>query len=96
MVTTVKKIEIDTEILNKISEMAKDQNTTETKIINDMLKKEVEKPRNKILDYLIANKDTYNPDPKRLMSMAGIIKTDRSVDAVKLVREMREGWHDIP
>jgi hypothetical protein len=31
MVTTVKKIEIDTKLLNKISKMAKEENTTENK-----------------------------------------------------------------
>lgn len=42
MVTTVKKIEIDTKLLNKISKMAKEENTTENKKINQILKREFE------------------------------------------------------
>jgi hypothetical protein len=88
MVTTVKEIEIDTELLKTIKRIAKDKNTS----INDVIKQGIEKieNENKILDHLIANKDTYNPDPERIMSMAGIIKTDKPVDVAKEISESRK------
>jgi hypothetical protein len=91
MTTKVDKIEIDSELLNKISKIAKNKNTTETKLINDILKKEVEKPVNKIPDYLIANKDTYDPDYKGMEKNAGFVKNVAPFDAVKLIRDVREG-----
>ena len=96
MVTKTENIEIEPDLLNKISRIAKDKNTTENKIINDILKRGVETTENKIPDYLIGNKDTYNPDPERRRKMAGIVKNCKPFNAVKLVREMREGGHDIP
>jgi hypothetical protein len=91
MVTETGHIKIDPELLNKISKIAKKENTTENKIINDTLKKMVETTENKIPDYLIANKDTYNPDSERMRNHAGFIKNCKPFNAVKLVRETREG-----
>jgi len=91
MATKVEKIEIESDLLNKISRIAKDKNTTKNKIINDILKKEVEKPKSKIPDYLIANKDTYDPDYKDNGELAGIIDYCEPFDAVKLIRDVREG-----
>ena len=91
MSTTVK---IESELFKTIEEIAKKENTT----INNVIKQGIEKikNKNKIPDYLIGNKDTYNPDPKENLKMAGIGKYGKSFSAVKLVREMREGGHDIP
>jgi len=88
MVTTVEKIEIDTELLKRINKISEKENTS----INNVIKQGIEKieNENKILDHLIANKDTYNPDPERIMSMAGIIKTDKPVDVAKEISESRK------
>lgn len=77
MVTTVKKIEIDTEILNKISEIAKDENTTENKIINDILKKEF--------------KNSETKDVPDFFEMGGIFTTEEPFDAVEDIKKMRNG-----
>ena len=53
----------------------------------------LEKPKNKIPEHLILNKDTYNPDPKRRRESAGMIKGCKPFNAVKLIREMREGGY---
>jgi len=37
------KVEIDTDVFKTIEGLAKDRNTTEKKIINEMIKKEIEK-----------------------------------------------------
>jgi len=91
MSTTVK---IESELFKTIEEIARKENTT----INNVIKQGIEKIKNenKIPDYLIGNKDTYNPDSKENLKMAGIGKYGKPFSAVKLVREMREGGHDIP
>ena len=85
------KVEIDTDVFQTIKGIAKDKKTTEKKLINDILKKEIETTKNKIPEYLIANKDTYNPDPESFLKNAGFIKNVEPFDAVKLIREVREG-----
>jgi hypothetical protein len=85
------KVEIDTDIFQTIKGIAKDKKTTEKKLINDILKKEIKATKNKIPDYLIANKNTYNPDYDKEGKNAGFIKNIKPFDAVKLVRDMREG-----
>ena len=92
MSTAIRKIEFDKDLLKTINKLAKNENTTETQLIMDMIKKEVKnRTKNKIPDYLIANKDTYNPDPERFLGNAGFIKNVKPFDAVKLIREAREG-----
>jgi len=52
--------------------MLKVKKNSEEDIINEIIEKGIEiKARNKIPEHLIVNKDTYNPNHKRLMSMAG-------------------------
>lgn len=86
------KIKIEAKFLKCINKIAKRENTTKTKIINDMIERGIEtKTKNEIPDYLIGNKDTYDPDPKELEKMAGMFSTDKPFDAVELVREMRSG-----
>ncbi|MDR2624562.1 MAG: hypothetical protein LBC39_08405 [Methanobrevibacter sp.] len=96
MTTVLKEIKINVELLKAIEKRAKNENTTEDKIFNEVIEKGLEKKEPEIPEHLILNKDTYNPDHKRLMSMAGIAKYGKPFSAVKLVREMREGGHDIP
>ena len=97
------RVEIDSKLAKDISEIAKSENISEDKALNEALEigvktmkkealfKELEKKGAKI-----ANKDTYNPDPKKNREMAGFIKGVKPFNAVKLIREMREGGHDIP
>ncbi|WP_067259449.1 hypothetical protein [Methanobrevibacter cuticularis] len=82
-------------ILKSINRIAKRENKSETKVLEEVIKKGLKETEPKIPEYLIANKDTYNPDPEKHAKMAGFIKNVEPFDAVKLVREMREGGHDI-
>ncbi|KZX10980.1 hypothetical protein [Methanobrevibacter curvatus] len=78
-------------ILKSISRIAKRENKPETKVLEEVIKKGLKETEPKIPEHLIANKDTYNPDPKRLMESAGFIKGVKPFNAVELVREMRRG-----
>ena len=83
-------IKIETEIFNKISEIAKDENTTENKIINQILKKEIKnRTEPKIPEHLIMNKDTYKPDSEISDELIGVIETDEPFDTLKAIREIR-------
>ncbi|MEA4957923.1 hypothetical protein SDC9_37520 [bioreactor metagenome] len=81
---------INPNLLKKISKIAKNEKITEEEAINEVLKKGLEaKSKNKIPEYLIANKNTYNPNHKRRMSFSGIIETDEPFDTCKAIREVR-------
>ncbi|MDR1819658.1 MAG: DUF6364 family protein [Methanobrevibacter sp.] len=86
-------LNLDKDVIKTIKVVALNKNSTQTEIINEYLRKglEAEKDKNKIPDYLIANKTTYNPDPDRIMKSSGFIKGVEPFDAVKLVKEMRRG-----
>jgi metal-responsive CopG/Arc/MetJ family transcriptional regulator len=91
MTTTVKKIELDSELSNKISEIAKDKNTSENEVITDLIKKGLEpRKKSKIPDYLIANKNR-KPNLEEHEKLAGFIKNVKPFNAVELIREAREG-----
>ncbi|MCL2114847.1 MAG: hypothetical protein FWH29_01325 [Methanobrevibacter sp.] len=84
--------EIKPDLLKNISKIAKREGVSETKVLNEVLKIGIEiKTKSKIPNFLIGNKDTYNPDPERLMGSAGFIKGYKPFDAMKLVEEMRRG-----
>lgn len=86
-------LNLDRDVVKGIKVVALNKNTTQTEIVNEYLKKglESEKSKDKIPNYLIANKDTYNPDPGEVEKMAGMFTTKRPFDAVKLVRQVRKG-----
>jgi len=87
---TIKIEDIKPDLLKKISKIAKNEKISEEKAINEIIEKGIEtKTKNKIPEYLIANKDTYDPDHERLMSMSGIIKTDEPFDTAKAIKEVR-------
>jgi len=89
---TSNMIKIDSKIFKPISKIAKKENTTETKLINQMLESALEiktKKENKIPDHLIMNKDTYKPDHKKTKELVGIIKTKEPFDTLKAIREIR-------
>lgn len=87
-------LSLDADIIKSIKLVALNRGTTQTKIINEYLKQglinepEINK-KNEIPDYLIANKDTYNPNYNE--NNAGLIKNVKPFDAVKLIRDVREG-----
>ncbi|MDR2623504.1 MAG: DUF6364 family protein [Methanobrevibacter sp.] len=86
-------LNIDKDIIKSIKIIAINRNSTQTEIINEYLKKglEAEEDKNKIPEYLIANKENYNPDKERKKKMAGIIKVKKSFDAVELINSSRRG-----
>ncbi len=81
---------INPKLLKKISKIAKKEKITEEEAINEVIEKGIKvKTKNRIPEHLILNKDTYNPDHKRRMSFAGIIKTDKPFDTAKAIKEVR-------
>ena len=86
------KVEIDTRLFKAITKIAKSENISNDEVLSEALEigiKTLEKRKSTIPEHLIANKDTYNPSQKSIMSMAGIIKTDKPVDVAKIVDEVR-------
>ena len=76
MVRIMATVIIKGEIYKIITKIAKRENISEDEVINKVLEKSLENESEvDIPDYLIANKDTYNPNPskKELYSIAGII-----------------------
>jgi hypothetical protein len=86
-------LNIDKDIIKSIKLIALNRNSTQTEIINEYLKKglDAEDDKNKIPDYLLANKKTYSPDKLRKKNMAGIIKVKEPFDAVELINSSRRG-----
>jgi hypothetical protein len=89
-ITDEKQMEIDTntessKIVNNISELKEN----EDKIVLNVFHEIPEDLTDGIPDHLITNKDTYDPDPERRMSFAGIIKTDKPFDTKKALDEIR-------
>ena len=81
---------INSNLLKKISKIAKNEKISEEEAINEIIKKGINaKIKNKIPEHLILNKDTYNPDPEKSRKMIGIIKTDKPFDTTKAIREIR-------
>jgi hypothetical protein len=72
-------------ILKSISEIAKREKRSETKVLEDIIKKGLKDTEPEIPENLILNKDTYNPDHERLMGKAGIAKYGKPFSAVELV-----------
>ena len=103
MTTISKKIEIDQEVFKVISKIAKDENTTENKIINQVLKKEIEitkkEPLAEKIERLsngkitVINKDRYNPNATKeeLNSIIGIATAPLGFNPVEAVKEVRRG-----
>lgn len=82
-------ISLDKGLMKAIKQIALNKDTTQTKIINDYLKecvkKELKENKTKI-------KWIKKPDPTKSMEeLKGIIKTDKPVNAVKLINEVRRG-----
>lgn len=89
---TIKIEDINLDLLKKVFKIAKDEKISEKQAINEIIKKGIEtKRKNKIPEYLIANRDTYNPNPtkKELNSIVGIIETPKRFDVVGVVNDVR-------
>ncbi|KZX15002.1 hypothetical protein MBCUT_18040 [Methanobrevibacter cuticularis] len=92
MVITTNNIKIKPDLLKAISRIAKRENMTETKVLNDIIEKGIEsKRKNKIPEHFIANKDTYNSNPtkKELNSIVGIMEAPEGFDVVEAVNDAR-------
>ena len=82
--------DIKPNLLKTISKIAKNENIMEKKALNEIIEKGIKtKTKNKVPDHLIANKDTYNPNPERRMKFAGIFKTEAPFDVDKAIKEIR-------
>lgn len=84
-------VKIEPKLLNKISKIAKDENTTENQIITQMIKEwETTKNKGKIKARKINDKmPFYDPDKKANSNdMVGIIELDYETDAVELKDEI--------
>jgi len=86
-------LSLDKDIIKVIKLVALNKGITQTKIINEYLKRglinepEINK-KSKIPDYLIANKNR-KPDHEKHEKMAGFIKNVEPFNAVELIKEAR-------
>lgn len=85
-------LNLDKNIMKTIKIMALNKETTQTKVINDLLKKAIENEDkiNGIPDYLIANKNKI-PDDEGLNELIGNIKVPKGFNPVESVNEIRKG-----
>lgn len=81
--------DIKPNLLKSITKIAKDKKITEKEAINKIIEKGIKNTEVIIPDRYIANKDTYNPDHKRRMKMAGIIKTEEPFNTLEAIEEVR-------
>lgn len=89
-------ITLDKNIFKSLKKVAIDREISQNQLMNDYIVKGLkneEKTKSKIPEHLILNKDTYNPDPEKRRESAGIGTTDKPFNAVKLIREMRNGGY---
>jgi len=100
---SIETINIKPDLLKAVSKIAKKEGISENKALNEIIEKGIEtktkektRTRTKIPNYLIANKDTYDPNPDRFLKSAGMIKGCKPFNAVEMVRKMRNGDYDIP
>ena len=81
-------------IIKNIKIIALNKETTQTKVINDLLEKAIEKedaiylknPKIKLM-----NKSRFKNPKKSFDDLIGSIETEKEVDAVELINEVRKG-----
>jgi hypothetical protein len=85
-------LNLDKNIMRTIKIMAMNKETTQTKVINELLEKaiETETVKSKIPKYLIANKNR-NPDRKEFKKTVGMMKAPKGFNPVDAVKETRKG-----
>jgi len=94
MTTTVKTtLNLDKNIMKNIKLIAINKETTQTKVINDLLEKAIEKedkifkknPKIKMMKKSRFKKDSS----KSFDELIGSIETEKEIDAVELINEVR-------
>jgi predicted DNA-binding ribbon-helix-helix protein len=91
MASTIRTtLNLDKNIMQTIKIMAINKETTQTKVINELLEKAIEKEtiKSKIPNYLIANKNK-KPDRKEFKKSIGMMKAPKGFNPVEAVRETR-------
>ena len=100
MVLVETKIKIEDKFLKSITNIAKKENTTKNKVINEMIEKGIE-TKTKTLDDIVKSnpklkfmkksKIQNKSGRKNFNDMIGIIKAPKGFDPVEAVREVRRG-----
>ena len=85
-------LNLDKNIMQTIKIMAMNRETTQTKVINELLEKAIEKEtlNSKIPNYLIANKNR-TPDRTEFKKSIGMMKAPKGFDPVEAINEVRKG-----
>ena len=96
MTATVKTtLNLNKDIMKTIKIIALNKETTQTKVINDLLEKAIEKEDNifkKNPKIKVMKKSRFEKNSnKSFDDLIGSIKTEKKVNAVKLVNEVRKG-----
>lgn len=95
MSATVKTtLNLNKNILKNIKIIALNKETTQTKVINDLLEKAIEKEDNifkKNPKIKLMKKSRFKDPNKSFGDLIGSIKTEKEVDAVELINEVRKG-----
>ncbi|MDR3063021.1 MAG: hypothetical protein LBU40_02645 [Methanobrevibacter sp.] len=93
MTSTVRTtLNLDKNIMRTIKIMAMNKETTQTKVITELLEKAIEKEtlKSKIPKYLIANKNK-NMDREEFKKTIGMMKAPKGFNPVEAVKETRKG-----
>ncbi|KZX10759.1 hypothetical protein [Methanobrevibacter curvatus] len=95
--------EINPNLLKVISEIAKKENKTETKILEDIIEKGIKATKKLTAEDIVSNNPKLNFMEKTNMKskrtfddMIGIVKAPKGFNSVEAVREVRRGNYDIP
>ena len=106
MPTVKTTLNIDSEIMQKIKLIAVNKNTTQTEIVNKMLRQGVKNETEINMNDSLEERINKNPNLKLIKSkyvldkdearksfekLKGSIKTDKPVNAVRLLNEVRRG-----
>jgi len=95
MATIKNTLNLDKDIMKDIKLIALNKETTQTKVINELLEKAIEKEdvmfkRNSKIKLMKKSRFKKNPN-KSFEDLIGSIETEKEIDAVKLVNEVRRG-----
>lgn len=96
MVAKVKTtLNLNKDIMKNIKIIALNKETTQTKVINDLLEKAIENEDSifkKNPEIKSMKKSKFKKDPnKSFEDLIGSIKTKKEIDAVELINEVRKG-----
>jgi hypothetical protein len=95
MSTTEKTtLNLNKNILKSIKKIALNKETTQTKVINELLEKAIEKEDiifKKNPEFKLMKKSRFKNPNKSFDELIGSIKTENEVDVVELINEVRKG-----